>query len=271
MNATKDQNAKEAALQSISSMSSAQVCSIFYASPEHVKDKSLQSLSPQLLALQNNKAHFAPTTHSGITPLNINQPMTTYWPHATPNEDIKPFNPNIHTNGNNNVQRRFYDHCPIASHKLRLVEFAAFIERHENDPDKHFFLHIILNPSTYPEPLETIDIRQIYDKFPEKKGGLKELYENGPKNAFYLVKFWGDLNTSLMDEPGAFYGVTTEFESDQNMTISCSTKVCSFGKQIVEKVEVRMAFDALVAIKGCCNREFIGFFLKLVVRELEYK
>lgn len=35
-----------------------------------------------------------------------------------------------------------------------------------------------------------MDVRQIYDKFPEKKGGLKELYEKGPPNAFFLVKFW---------------------------------------------------------------------------------
>ena len=33
-------------------------------------------------------------------------------------------------------------------------------------------------------------MRQIYDKFPEKKGGLKELYEKGPQTSFFLVKFW---------------------------------------------------------------------------------
>lgn len=38
--------------------------------------------------------------------------------------------------------------------------------------------------------LQAVDIRQIYDKFPEKKGGLKELYDKGPQSAFFLVKFW---------------------------------------------------------------------------------
>lgn len=56
---------------------------------------------------------------------------------------------------------------------------------------KHLF--VLIGPSNpgYNDPvLESIDVRQIYDKFSEKKGGLKELYEKGPHNAFFLVKFW---------------------------------------------------------------------------------
>ena len=37
---------------------------------------------------------------------------------------------------------------------------------------------------------QSVDVRQIYDKFPEKKDGLKELYDKGPTAAFFLVKFW---------------------------------------------------------------------------------
>lgn len=56
---------------------------------------------------------------------------------------------------------------------------------------KHLFVHIGQTNPSYSDPLlEAVDIRQIYDKFPEKKGGLKELYEKGPQNAFFLVKFW---------------------------------------------------------------------------------
>lgn len=52
-------------------------------------------------------------------------------------------------------------------------------------------MHIGPSNPGYNDPvLESIDVRQIYDKFSEKKGGLKELYEKGSHNAFFLVKFW---------------------------------------------------------------------------------
>uniref|UniRef100_A0A8C3WNV2 TEA domain transcription factor 4 n=1 Tax=Catagonus wagneri TaxID=51154 RepID=A0A8C3WNV2_9CETA len=81
----------------------------------------------------------------------------------------------------------------VASSKLWMLEFSAFLER-QQDPDtynKHLFVHIGQSSPSYSDPyLEAVDIRQIYDKFPEKKGGLKELFERGPANAFFLVKFW---------------------------------------------------------------------------------
>ncbi|XP_063460925.1 transcriptional enhancer factor TEF-5 isoform X3 [Pan paniscus] len=107
---------------------------------------------------------------------------------------------------------------------------------------KHLFVHIgQTNPAFSDPPLEAVDVRQIYDKFPEKKGGLKELYEKGPPNAFFLVKFWADLNSTIQEGPGAFYGVSSQYSSADSMTISVSTKVCSFGKQVVEKVETEYA------------------------------
>ncbi|XP_056129627.1 TEA domain family member 3 b isoform X1 [Lampris incognitus] len=133
----------------------------------------------------------------------------------------------------------------IASSKLRMLEYSAFMEV-QRDPDnysKHLFVHIGQTNPSYSDPLlEAVDIRQIYDKFPEKKGGLKELYEKGPQNAFFLVKFWADLNSSgMQDGPGSFYGVSSQYSSAENMTITVSTKVCSFGKQVVEKVETEYA------------------------------
>lgn len=73
----------------------------------------------------------------------------------------------------------------------RHLTFSVFSRQY----NKHLFVHIG-GPSSY-EPLEAIGITQIYDKFPDKKGGLRELYDKGPANAFFLVKFWADLNTSI--------------------------------------------------------------------------
>uniref|UniRef100_A0A4X2KPA1 TEA domain transcription factor 4 n=1 Tax=Vombatus ursinus TaxID=29139 RepID=A0A4X2KPA1_VOMUR len=132
----------------------------------------------------------------------------------------------------------------VASSKLWMLEFSAFLEQ-QQDPDtynKHLFVHIGQSSPSYSDPyLEAVDIHQIYDKFPDKKGGLKELFERGPSNAFFLVKFWADLNTNIKDEGSSFYGVSSQYESPENMIITCSTKVCSFGKQVVEKVETEYA------------------------------
>jgi len=131
----------------------------------------------------------------------------------------------------------------IGNSKLRLLEFSAYVEqpRDSESYDKHLFVNIGSTTSLSDPMLEPVDVRQIQDKFPEKKEGLKELFEKGPQDAFFLVKFWADLNTSAYENEGAFYGVTSTYESTENMTIQCSTKVCSFGKQVVEKVETEYA------------------------------
>uniref|UniRef100_A0A3P9K767 TEA domain family member 3 a n=1 Tax=Oryzias latipes TaxID=8090 RepID=A0A3P9K767_ORYLA len=131
----------------------------------------------------------------------------------------------------------------IASAKLRLLEYSAFMEtQRDRETYKHLFVHIGPSNPGYSDPvLESIDVRQIYDKFSEKKGGLKELYEKGPHNAFFLVKFWADLSSDVEEGSGVFYGVSSQYSGTENVTISVSTKVCSFGKQVVEKVETEYA------------------------------
>ncbi|XP_043535291.1 transcriptional enhancer factor TEF-1-like isoform X4 [Chiloscyllium plagiosum] len=166
---------------------------------------------------------------------------------AGSSQDVKPFilqpfavQPNVN---HSPLLAAWQGHC-IGSAKIRLVEFSAFMEQ-QRDPDtynKHLFVHIGQSSPSYNEALlESVDIRQIYDKFPEKKGGLKELFEKGTPNTFFLVKFWADLSIHTQDEAGMFYGVTSQYESAENMTITCSSKVCSFGKQVVEKVETEYA------------------------------
>ncbi|XP_033628739.1 transcriptional enhancer factor TEF-1-like isoform X1 [Asterias rubens] len=236
----KDQNTKDKALQSMAAMSSAQIVS---ATAIHNKAAAMG---------------IAGLGIPGATPLRPPYPAHQLWQpgltQAGTSHDVKPFSATAqayapsgdYPAGMTPGSPPAWEGRSIGTRKLRLVEFQAFLEL-RRDPEsvseysKHLFVHLGSNVS-YSDPLlEAVDVRQIYDKFPEKKGGLKELYDKGPPEAFFLVKFWADLNTNLSEETGAFYGVTSQYESPENMTIMCSTKVCSFGKQVVEKVETEYA------------------------------
>ncbi|XP_056305504.1 transcriptional enhancer factor TEF-5 isoform X3 [Danio aesculapii] len=231
------------------------------------KDKALQNMaalsSAQIVSASVMKSQLPPV------PQHPYPPPARFWPgpipgQPGPSQDIKPFAPSPYPTLPPPLPAPIssYEQLPaplppsatavpvwqdrtIASSKLRMLEYSAFMEV-QRDPDtysKHLFVHIAQTNPSYTDPLlEAVDIRQIYDKFPEKKGGLKELYEKGPQNAFFLVKFWADLNSSnVQDGAGSFYGVSSQYSSAENMTITVSTKVCSFGKQVVEKVETEYA------------------------------
>ncbi|XP_059967438.1 transcriptional enhancer factor TEF-5 [Mesoplodon densirostris] len=237
-----DQVSKDKALQSMASMSSAQIVSASVLqnkfSPPSPLPQAVFSTSsrfwssPPLLGQQ-------PGPSQDIKPFA--QPAYPVQPPLPPTlSSYEPLAPLPSAAASVPV----WQDRTIASSRLRLLEYSAFMEV-QRDPDtysKHLFVHIgQTNPAFSDPPLEAVDVRQIYDKFPEKKGGLKELYEKGPPNAFFLVKFWADLNSTIQEGPGAFYGVSSQYSSADSMTISVSTKVCSFGKQVVEKVETEYA------------------------------
>nr|XP_020477260.1 transcriptional enhancer factor TEF-5 isoform X5 [Monopterus albus] len=256
-----DQATKDKALQNMAALSSAQI-----VSPSMIKNH----LPPLPPAPYQAAPKFWPAPISGQPGpsqelvLDLNPGRTPGFGHTS--HAIKPFvqppYPSLHIQGPvpqsipsyeplvpppapNATAVPVWQDRTIASSKLRMLEYSAFMEV-QRDPDnysKHLFVHIGQTNPSYSDPLlEAVDIRQIYDKFPEKKGGLKELYEKGPQNAFFLVKFWADLNSSgMQDGPGSFYGVSSQYSSTENMTITVSTKVCSFGKQVVEKVETEYA------------------------------
>ncbi|TSS60404.1 Transcriptional enhancer factor TEF-1 [Bagarius yarrelli] len=233
---------------------------------QSVKDKALQSMA----GMSSAQIVSATAIHSKLGLAGLPQPnfpaAPAFWQlstgHPGSSQDIKPFTQQAFpiqaaTALSGTRQHPGYEppQAPaatspawqgrsIGTSKLRLLEFSSFLEQ-ERDPDcynKHLFVHIGQTSHSYSDPLlESVDIRQIYDKFPEKKGGLKELFGKGPQNAFFLVKFWADLNCNVQEDSGAFYGVSSQYESEDNMTITCSTKVCSFGKQVVEKVETEYA------------------------------
>uniref|UniRef100_A0AAY4EEX4 TEA domain-containing protein n=1 Tax=Denticeps clupeoides TaxID=299321 RepID=A0AAY4EEX4_9TELE len=214
----KDQAAKDKALQSMATMSSAQIIS----ATTFQGKMALPGLSRHIVKPFSQQSYAIVKQHLRVLFLGYE---------STAGLSMSPSAPP-------------WQGRSIAGSKLRMLEFSAFLEQPQ-DPEnfnKHLFVHIGQSNPTFSDPyLEAVDIRQIYDKFPEKKGGLKELFEKGPPNAFFLVKFWADLSINLQDDSSFFYGVSSQYESSDNMIITSSTKVCSFGKQVVEKVETEYA------------------------------
>uniref|UniRef100_A0A3B5AHM0 TEA domain family member 1a n=1 Tax=Stegastes partitus TaxID=144197 RepID=A0A3B5AHM0_9TELE len=177
----KDQNAKEKALQSISSMSSAQIVS---ATAIHSK------LLPGIVrASFPGNAQVAGTFDLCLL-LSADPAATRREPRLNSGFSIPGYEPPAAAQTH---REPAWQGRSIGTTKLRLVEFSSFLEtqREQEAYNKHLFVHISQSSPTYSDPLlECVDIRQIYDKFPEKKGGLKELFGKGPQNAFYLIKFW---------------------------------------------------------------------------------
>ncbi|XP_031411430.1 transcriptional enhancer factor TEF-3 isoform X7 [Meleagris gallopavo] len=173
----KDQTAKDKAMQSMATMSSAQIIS---ATPFHSK-----------MALPG-------------LPRSAYPAVSGFWQGALPSQagslqDVKPFSqqpyvlqPSLPLPGFDSPtglppssSGPAWQGRRVASSKLWMLEFSAFLEQQDQDT--------------------------------------------------------ADLNTNIEDESRSFYGVSSHYESQENMVITCSTKVCSFGKQVVEKVETEYA------------------------------
>uniref|UniRef100_A0A8C4HPA7 TEA domain family member 3 a n=1 Tax=Dicentrarchus labrax TaxID=13489 RepID=A0A8C4HPA7_DICLA len=221
----KDQVSKDKALQTVANLSSAQIVSASVMKP--------QTPFPPPVRFWPGPMPGQPGHSQDIKPFA--QPPYTTLPAPVP-APLPPPRPAA-------ITAPVWQDRTIASAKLRLLEYSAFLEtQRDRETYKHLFVHIGPSNPGYNDPvLESIDVRQIYDKFSEKKGGLKELYEKGPHNAFFLVKFWADLSSDIEEGSGVFYGVSSQYSGTENITISVSTKVCSFGKQVVEKVETEYA------------------------------
>ncbi|CAJ0606955.1 unnamed protein product [Cylicocyclus nassatus] len=117
----------------------------------------------------------------------------------------------------------------IASSKLRLTGFQAYLESpHGSRVD------IVSIPRDVVET-ETLKLDTVVEKYPKL---LTELFERGPSDAFFLAKCWANVSFDSSDTENSLYAVDSYYTSQQKFDISVSTKVCSFGNQVVEKVEV---------------------------------
>lgn len=106
-------------------------------------------------------------------------------------------------------------------------------------PQKHSFLSVHPTQTSYSED-ECVSIREIYDKFPntdEHEVGLRQLYEKGPPEAFFLVKFWADSDFIADDSLHQKYELCALFESTVMRQLEITTIVYSFSKQAVKKIE----------------------------------
>ncbi|XP_024148881.1 transcriptional enhancer factor TEF-5 isoform X2 [Oryzias melastigma] len=225
-----DQVSKDKALQTVANLSSAQIVSASVMKPQTPFPASVRFWPGPVPGQAGHSQDIKPFAQPPYTTLPTPVPTPIGY------EALPPPRPPA-------IAPPVWQDRTIASAKLRLVEYSAFMEsQRDRETYKHLFVHIGPSNPGYSDPvLESIDVRQIYDKFSEKKGGLKELYEKGPHNAFFLVKFWADLSIDVEEGSGIFYGVSSQYSGTENITISVSTKVCSFGKQVVEKVETEYA------------------------------
>uniref|UniRef100_A0A3Q2WTC1 TEA domain transcription factor 4 n=1 Tax=Haplochromis burtoni TaxID=8153 RepID=A0A3Q2WTC1_HAPBU len=171
----KDQAAKDKALQSMATMSSAQIIS-----PTAFQNKmALQGLSRPAYP---TKGAMRPRRCIMSLPLSCLSLLSSIKPFSQQSYAMQASGPGLSMSpGAPPWQGR-----SIASSKLRMLEFSAFLEQ--------------------PQDPET-----------------------------------ADLSVNLQDDSSFFYGVSSQYESSENMIITSSTKVCSFGKQVVEKVETEYA------------------------------
>lgn len=100
---------------------------------------------------------------------------------------------NTHRAAHRDTHRDIHTHTNRDTHAHTQRHTHAHTQRHTHahtQDHKHEFVNIGVNTSFSDPSMEAVDIRHIQDKFPEKNGGLKDLFDKGPQDRFFLIKFW---------------------------------------------------------------------------------
>lgn len=174
------------------------------------------------------------------------QPMSPYPVGHNPYQ-VNPLASNHHLTSQFNYASNDIRHQPPNGHHmhqngpsgLNHLQGPGFSSPHLN---RHSYVQIDYRQPTgrQTNKLERIDISQIQDKFPGI-GGPDGLFQRCSPEAFFLVKFWADINNDYeysMDDQNSYFAFSSQFETvDPYRDITCSTKACSYGFQVVEKVD----------------------------------
>lgn len=120
---------------------------------------------------------------------------------------------------------------PAHNFRVCLEHFSATVEY--DTGVVHQFVSLLGSEHFFDPEMEAIDMVQLNDKFPE----LSNEYSHGPAHAFFLIKFWADMNYDSPDLSPyrGFYGHSARFHSMEHMQLLLTTRVFSLGKEIVSK------------------------------------
>ncbi|KAJ3615721.1 hypothetical protein Zmor_012350 [Zophobas morio] len=205
-----DEETRKNALESLASMSSAQIVSatMNFSTPTH-----------------QNAQHLNLDARTGAAytfPLSKPKPSQRF-EERTPT----PAFPGDYIEPNSGYQ------YPLKGGGLRqfyMTNLLAFKESYWDGNRNIFPIVHISGFQSFEQPeSERIDIWQILDKFP----GLVELFNYGPRESFFLVKVWADL--PLADAPDNYF-ISYQFEGPELVELRCVNKVYSFGKDIAETI-----------------------------------
>uniref|UniRef100_A0A8R1HVI4 TEA domain-containing protein n=1 Tax=Caenorhabditis japonica TaxID=281687 RepID=A0A8R1HVI4_CAEJA len=117
---------------------------------------------------------------------------------------------------------------PISSSKLNFLGFSAFVQCNQTN----LRTELVKIENTLEK--DDIDISLFYEKYPSI---LKKLFEGSEKkDGFFLAKCWANINVPD-DIQNCQYAVDSFYSSREKFQLKVSTMACSFGDQVVEKVE----------------------------------